>query len=155
MYHFHTIHHHFLKPQNGAFFHAVCTKLIPTAAHISLSRLKKICRAKDPPVSWQISKTTMDLFTFRPSFTLDFCSHFELFRTSRLQSAKSTCTRLDESPGDEDSSNQPAVNHNVSNGQQFQTEPQSIRKIAVVNTCGRLVYQLNLSLYTPKQQSPG
>ena len=50
---------------------------------------------------------------------------------------------------------QPAVNHNVSNGQQFQTEPQSIRKIAVVNTCGRLVYQLNLSLCTPKQQSPG
>lgn len=64
---------------------------------------KKSAVPKTDLCLWQISKTTMDLFTFRPSFTLDFCcSHVAFFRTSRLQSAKSTCTRLDESPGDEE-----------------------------------------------------
>lgn len=57
----------YLKPQNGAFFHAVCTKLIPTAAHISLqgcdcgtfsrkNHWKKWSVPKTDLSQWQISK---------------------------------------------------------------------------------------------------
>ena len=61
---------------------------------------------------------------------------------------------LDESPGDEEACTNQRWITTSPTAQQFQTEPQSIRKIAVVNTCGRLVYQLNLSLCTPKQTIP-
>ena len=103
VYHFYTIHHHFHHiPETPKRCLLSCGvhKTHPNSGAHQPEQTKSVV-PKTHLCLWQISKTTMDLFTFRPSFTLDFCSHVALFRTSRLQSAKSTCTRLDESPGDD------------------------------------------------------
>ena len=158
MYHFYTIHHHFHHipetPKRCLLSCGVHKTHPNSGAH--RPELTKSAVPKTHLCRWQISKTTMDLFIFRPSFTLDVCcSHFAFLphlQATICQEHMHTARRIS---WRRRRLHQPAVNHNVSNGQQFQTEPQSIRKIAVVNTCGRLVYQLNLSLCTPKQQSPG
>ncbi len=117
---FYTIHHHFKSPQLPRTYWPGPSLLLPsfmrcaqnssqqrrtsacgvaTVVPTKKNHWKNLC-AKDLYVvgTKKIQKYKGDLFTLRPSFTCFFFP-FRFCCTSRLQSAKSTCTRVDESPG--------------------------------------------------------
>lgn len=99
----------YLKPQNGAFFHAVCTKLIPTAAHISLSRQN--LRAKDRPVSLANFQNYHGFIHFQAIIHLGFlfpCRFFPHLQATICQEHMHTARRISwrrrraHQPGDEE-----------------------------------------------------